>query len=212
MIRFFSFLLFLLLTACSTISIAPQPQAGSQIDMDGKRIGRAENGAHLSVMLHEAIVRPSPADRNYSSFWVEVTNQRNVMLPLSFTDFLLIDDQGRQFQALDPQQLVEQLTDTVAYLVPYPYVGFYYLEDSVRSHADTQFRSEGDYFASRRPEYLASDALPVGDVLPASSVQGAIYFPAELRTMKSFQLRYLIGALPGQKTYQISLPFLVEDK
>lgn len=180
--------------------------------MDGQRIGRAEKGVYLSAKLHEAIMRPSPADQNYCSFWIEVTNQRNVMLPLNFTDFLLVDDEGRQYRPLDPAQVVTQLTDSAPYLIPYPYVGFYYLEDSVRAQADTQFRSESSYFSSRRPEYIATDALPVGEVLPASSVQGAIYFAAELRTMNSFQIRYQIGALSGQKSHLISLPFLVEEK
>ena len=212
MIRIFSLVLLFCLTACSATLIAPQTQVGSQIDMAGERISQVEKGVQLAVKLHEVTVRPSPTDQNYVSFWVEVTNQRNVQLPLVYTDFLLIDDQGRQYQSVDPAGLVEQLTDTAPYLVPYPYVGFYYLQDSLRAQLDSQFRSESSYFDSRRPEYLASEALPGGSVLPASTVAGAIYFPAELRTMSGFRLRYQIGALPGQKSFQISLPFTVEKK
>ena len=201
-----------LLTACSSIVIAPQPQSGSQIDMDGGRIVQAGKGVQLAIKVHEASVRPSPTDQSYSSFWVEVTNQRNVLLPLSFNDFTLIDDQGRQYQPVDPAELVETLTDTASYLIPYPYVGYYYLQDSVHSQSDTQFRSEGSYYSSRRPEYIESESLPVTDVHPSATVAGAIYFPAELRTMEGFRLEYQTGILPGQKSFQMSLPFRVRKK
>lgn len=210
MIRYLSLLFILLITACSATVIKPQPQGSSQIDMDGQRIRHTIKGVQLAVRVHEAGVRPSPTDQNYCSFWVEVTNQRSVMLPLAFSDFILVDSQGRQYQSADPAELVIQLTDIVPYLTPYPYVGFYYLDDSFRAQVDNQFRSEGSYFASRRPEYIATDALPNAGVLPASTVAGAIYFPAELRTMNGFRLQYQIGALPGQKSFQMSLPFTVE--
>ena len=210
--RYFNILLFLLMSACSSTIIAPQPQPGAMIDQEGMRIGQTAKGVHVSAKLAEATVRPSPAQQNYASFWIEVNNQRNVMLPVAHSDFMLIDDQGRQYQTADPQTLVEMLTDAVPYLIPYPYVGFYYLEDRVRAEVDTQFASESHYFASRRPEYLATDALPDGDIAPATSVAGTIYFPVELRTMNGFHLRYHVGALPGQKSVTVSLPFVVEKK
>lgn len=212
MIRYLSILILLFLTACSAMVIAPQPQPGSQVDLDGQRVSRLAKGVRFSAQLHEASVRPSPVNQNYSSFKVEIENQRNVLLPLAYTDFLLVDDQGRQYLPVDPAELVELLTDSAPYLVPYPYVGFYYLEDSARAQLDTQYRSERSYFASRRPEYLATEALPDADVLPASVVAGIIYFPAELRTMSGFEIRYQLGMLPGQESFQLSLPFTVEKK
>ncbi len=205
-------LLYSLLTACSSVIIVPQPQPGSHIDKDGERIVQAGKGVQLAVKVHETSVRPSPTGQNFSSFWVEVTNQRNVLLPLSFKDFILIDDQGRQYQPADPAELVETLTDTASYLIPYPYVGYYYLQDSVRGQSDTQFRTEGSYYSSRRPEYIESESLPVTDVHPSATVAGAIYFPAELRTMEGFRLEYQTGVLPGQKSFQMSLPFTVRKK
>jgi hypothetical protein len=97
-------------------------------------------------------------------------------------------------------------------LLPYPYVGYYYLTDSLKGQADNRFSSEGAYYSSRRPEYIQQDALPAAQVLPAATVAGAIYFPVELRQKKSFQLIYQIGALPSQESFQISLPFTVVKK
>lgn len=210
--RYLYLILLLFVPACTATVIVPKAQPGSQIDMGGERLSKTEKGVQLSVRLHEVTVRPSPADQNYTSFWVEVANQRNVQLPLKNTDFLLIDDQGRQYSSVDPAELVERLTDAAPYLVPYPYVGFYYLEDSTRAQLDTRFSSESSYFSSRRPEYIASDALPEVSILPASNVSGAIYFAAELRTMNSFRLTYQVGSLPGQKTFQMTFPFAVEKK
>jgi hypothetical protein len=205
-------LLLIALTGCATTRIIPQPQPGSLIDQDGQRINQTLEGVMVSVQVHESSVRPSPAEQNYASFWVEVSNQRNVQLPLRYSDFLLIDEQGLQYQPVDPEELVDILTDSAAYLIPYPYVGFYYLQDSLRARLDTDFRSEGRYFASRRPEFLAREALPSINLLPGAKVAGAVYFAAELRTMNSFQLRYQIGQLAGQKSYYMTLPFIVEKK
>ncbi len=212
MMRYLFLIFLFILPACSATVIAPKAQPGSQIDMNGERLIKAKKGVQLSLRLHEITVRPSPADQNYTSFWVEVANQRNLQLPLKHTDFLLIDGQGQQYLPIDPADLVERLTDAAPYLVPYPYVGFYYLEDSARSQLDTLFRSESSYFSSRRPEYIATEALPNVGVLPAANVSGAIYFAVELRTMNSFRLIYQVGALPGQKSFQMIVPFTVEKK
>ncbi len=146
MMRLPTFLLFFLLSACSTITINPQAQSGSQIDMNGQRILHAEKGVQLAAKVHDVSVRPSPAEQNYASFWVEVTNKRNVLLPLKFSDFVLLDDQGRQYQATDPAELVDLLTVDASYLLPYPYVGYYYLLDSLRGQADNRFNSESAYY------------------------------------------------------------------
>ncbi|NOY13787.1 MAG: hypothetical protein GXP51_08965 [Deltaproteobacteria bacterium] len=205
-------LLMFLLTACSSVVISPQPRPGSQIDATGRQVSRTTHGVKLTVKIYDVSVRPSPVEQNYCSFWVTVTNLRDVLLPLKISDFQLIDDQGRQYPAADPDKLSELLTINEPYLIPYPYVGFYYLQDSVLAGADNQFKSESSFYSFRRPESLKLDALPETEVLPAATVAGAIYFPAELRTMRSFSLRYQTGALPGQKSFQISLPFTVEKK
>lgn len=211
--RLLSFLIIIiLLTSCSSIVISPQPQAGSHIDMAGQRISQTTNGVKLAARIYETSVRPSPAEQNYCSVWIELTNLRSVLLPLQLTDFMLIDNRGRQYQAVKPTDLVERLTLNIPHLIPYPYVGFYYLGDSSRARTNNHLSSEGSYFSSRRPEHIKTDALPLAEVLPASTIAGALYFPAELGTMKSFRLQYQIGTLAGQKTFQISLPFTVEKK
>ncbi|MDX2479528.1 MAG: hypothetical protein QNK24_04230 [Desulfuromusa sp.] len=141
--RFLS-LLILLLFACSATVITPQPQSASLIDIEDQRISQTTRGVQLPAKLLGAGIRPSLTDQNYCSFWAEVTNQRNGQLPIDFTDFLLIDDQGRQYLPANHAELVEQLTDAVPCLTPYPYIVFYYLGDSVRSQADTQFRSKSN--------------------------------------------------------------------
>ena len=211
-VRYLSLVLLFLLSACSNTLILPQPQSGSQIDMQGQRVSQTIKGIRLSVRLHETTVRPSPAEQNYASFWVEVSNQRNVLLPLSARDFVLLDDQDRQYLTVAADDLVEHLSDVAPYLIPYPYVGFYYLEDSLRSSVDTRFRGEAAYFASRRPQYLKTEALPEAEVLPNATLAGAVYFPVELRQMRGFQLRYQSGFLPGQKSYSLTFPFRVEKK
>lgn len=203
-------LIVLFLSGCAGVSIVPQPNSGARVDPVSQAIIQQHDSINVMVRLGEVSVRPAPIEKNYCSFWIEVENNRAVLLPLSFKDFILIDSEGHQFSAQEPDELVSLLKPEIPYLIPYPYVGYYYLGDDARASAADQFRSEASYATSRRPEYIELDALPQTDILPQAKVSGMIYFPAELRSMNGFQIRYHVGALPGQKSFPLNFGFSVE--
>ncbi len=203
-------LLFFLLSACATLKIVPQAQTGSQVDQESLAVTREIDNISVTVRLADVSVRPAPIEQNYCSFWIEINNQRSSLLPISFKDFTLVDAEGYQYAAHEPAGLVALLKPEVPYLVPFPYVGYYYLGDAERGSAADQFRSKSSFATSRRPELIELEALPEDQLLPHSKVAGKIYFSAELRTMRSFNIHYQVGALPGQKTFPFNFSFSVE--
>lgn len=202
--------LFFLLSACAEVRFIPQPQMGAAVDLNSLAVSQQQDSMTVSVRVGDARVRPTPGEKNYCSFWIEVSNQRNLLLSLSYADFTLRDAAGHQFPAQAPDQLVALLTAETPYLVPYPYVGYYYLGDAERARAADQFRSEASYATSRRPEYIKIDALPEGDVLPRSKVAGMIYFPADLRPMGSFEVIYQAAAPLAPQPLPLRFRFSVE--
>lgn len=203
-------LLLVSLPGCAGVKVLPVPDAGSRIDVENQSLVKQRNGVEVAVRLQDLTVRPGPVEKNICSFQIEIANQREVVLPLAHNDFYLIDDQGQQYAAYNPEELIELVKTDLPYLIPYPYVGYYYLNDAVSAQVDNQMRSERSYFPSRRPEFIKLDALPDGKVLPKTKVSGAVYFAAELRTMTGFELRYQAGAVPGQKSFPLSFRFSVE--
>ncbi len=203
-------LILMLLCSCAGVIVTPDPRPGIQVDAANTEAQLTREGVSLKVRLAEASVRPSPVEKNICSFWVEIENQRGVLLPVSFTDFQLIADDGTLFQAENPEDLVALLKPQIPLLIPYPYVGYYYLNDSVRGQWDDAFRSELSFSSSRRPELIHSDALPEQTLQPQTKASGMIYFPAELWSMQGFEIRYQVGALAGQKSFPVSIPFSVE--
>ena len=201
---------FILLSGCAELRFIPQPQPGAEVDLISFTISQQQDSLTVTVRVADARVRPTPVEKNYCSFWIEVSNQRNVLLPLSHADFTLRDAAGHQYPAQAPDQLVALLTAETPYLVPYPYVGYYYLGDAERARAADQFRSEASYATSRRPEYIKLEALPEGDVLPRSKVAGMIYFPADLRPMDSFEVIYQAVAPLAPQLAPLIFRFSVE--
>ncbi len=205
----FGLILLILLSACSSIKVIPQPLANSTLQADNSLV-QQKNSVQVNLQLRDMSLRPAPVEINVCSFWVEIENQRNVKLPVAPDDFVLIAADGQLYQAMDPEELLAQTKISAPYLIPYPYVGFYYLQDAYRGYAINQMQGQAPYFSSRRPEQITLDGLAAQALLPKTKTAAAIYFPAELRTMKSFKILYQVQALTGQESFPLEFAFSVE--
>jgi len=202
--------LLVFLTACAQVNIVPQSQSETQLDLESGSITQQQGAISVTLRVGDAHVRPSPVEQNYASFWIEISNQRNEILPVSFQDFSLIDAEGHQYTAQNPDNLIALLNPAQPYLIPYPYVGYYYLGDAERGRVTDQFRSEASYANSRRPDYIKLDSLPEGDLFSGAKVAGTVYFAAELTGMRGFEIRYQMPPLSGQQTLPLVFRFSVE--
>ncbi len=199
----------LFLTACSSVRVFPQPVADESFLLDVDLV-RQTDELRVRMRLRDISVRPAPVESNICSFWVELENRSELMLPVSPKDFVLIAGDGQLFQSIEPEILLAQTKISAPYLIPYPYIGYYYLQDAYRAEARDQFVSQQAYFGSRRGEHIVLDGLTAQDVFPETRIAAAIYFPAELRTMKSFKIRYQVQGLPGEQSFPLDFAFSVE--
>jgi hypothetical protein len=208
--RLLLFCLPILLCACTSTHIVPQLRDGAGRLIGEQVILQQRDQVRARLQLHELAVRPAPLGTNVSSFWVEIENLRDVKLPVSPADFVLITDEGRQVASYDPDELLELTKPAVPYLVPYPYLGYYYLQDAERGFARNSQLSDASFYSSRRPEQIHQNALKAQAVYPSATLVGAIYFPVELRALQTFEIRYQVQALAGQKSFPLSYFFSVE--
>lgn len=94
--------------------------------------------------------------------------------------FLLKDGDGRQYRSINPEQVREIVSKDTVYLIPYPYVGYYYLEDHKRASHEDAFSSSLPFYAEYHPQDIFTRALTEEPILKGSKVSGVVYFIADL--------------------------------
>lgn len=204
--------LFLLvfLFSCTAPAIVPAPHGNSVFDPHTQLLSEQHDHLRFSAKLQDVSIRPGFVDDNVCSFWVEIQNDSEQSLAVSLKDLHLISSGGDQFAAQDPAQIAALLSDQDSYLMPYPFVGYYYLSSAAAARFEDQYHRGPLEFASRRSDTLLLNALPQGPISPGAKVSGLVYFAAELRNFHAFELRYHPHTDSGEESFSFSLPFSVE--
>jgi len=122
---------------------------------------------------------------------------------------MLRDGEGRQYPAITPERVREIVSKDTVYLIPYPYVGYYYLEDQERGASQQTMTSSLPFYAEYHPQDIFTRALPAVPVLPHSKSSGVVYFIVDLtRTDRAELLLYPDPRMQGEPRYRF--PFNVE--
>jgi hypothetical protein len=204
-----SFLLALLacLLACSP-RIIPVPTATALLNPVDQSLSETRNGVTVSVRLDQESVQPYQLIDNLVSFHVSIDNRTEAPVTLPHEVFLLLAGNGQQFRPVTPERVREIVSKDTVYLIPYPYVGYYYLQDQARGGFENTMTSSLPYYAEYHPQEIFTRALPAGAVLPQAKVAGVIYFLADLTRMPGFELQlYADSRLEGVPLYRF--PFAV---
>lgn len=185
----------LLLAGCS-VSIVPQAGNGYQVHADNS-LSSTRGKLAVTAGVQDIEVAPYRMVDNIASFKVTLDNQgaQDILIPLE--SFVLIDDDGHQYRPLAPEKIQTIVKKDSNYLMPYPYVGYYYLEDKEKSAQFQSFESARPFYAENHPQDIFTQALPVDAILPGAKISGLVYFVVELTNKKSFELRLY---LPGTST------------
>lgn len=204
--------LLLLLSGCGGIAIVPRPDAAGQINAADMSITQNNEMVTVISRVMDLEVRPYQMEQNICSFMVTVKNNRDKKIYLPAERFLLIDSEGTQYRPVSPEKIRQIVAELDPYLIPYPYVGYYYEGDAERVKADNAFSSESTYFPTKNPQNIALEALPDGKVEAGNQISGLIYFLADLRNMKEFTLRGSAVIAQGEKSSDFIFPFSVVKK
>jgi hypothetical protein len=200
-----------LLSGCG-IAVVPQSTATARVDLANNSISETKAGITITARLQDQEVAPYLMDNNLTSFNLSLTNNTERQINMPLESFLLVDNEGMQYRPVEPERIQEILQQNSPYLIPYPYVGYYYLEDIEKAGAARTFDSALPYYAENHPQDALAGSLPAGTIVPGSKISGSIFFMIDLSTKQSIEFR---GYLPGTSMdlpADFVLPFSIEKK
>jgi hypothetical protein len=173
--------------ACST-QVVPVPTATALLDPGGTSLTEVRDGVAITVRLDQESVQPAQLVDNLTAFHLTIDNRTERAVTVSTDTLLLKDGAGRQYRSITPERVREIVSKDTVYLIPYPYVGYYYLEDQARGAAQQAMASSLPFYAEYHPQDIFTRALPAGAVLPHAKVAGVVYFLIDLTATSRAEL------------------------
>ncbi len=170
----------LILSSACTVSVAPIATSTGTINSEEKSMTEIRDGVAFTVKLDELSVGAYPMVDNITSFHVTIDNRTDKQVSFPSQAFLLKDGSNRQYRSVTPERVREIVTKDTVYLIPYPYVGYYYLEDQARASFNDTFSSSLPFYAEYHPQDIFTRALTEQPILKGSKVAGLVYFVADL--------------------------------
>lgn len=195
-------------SACS-VKVVPQPTASAILGPVDGSLSESHDGITVTARVDQLSVQPYQLVDNLTSFQITIDNRTDKQIDIPTEAFVLKDGDGQQYRTITPERVKEIVSKDTVYLIPYPYVGYYYLDDQERSGFHQTMTSSLPYYAEYHPQDIFTRALPAGPVLPHANVAGVIYFIADLtRTDYAELLLYSNPQLQGEPRYRF--PFKIE--
>jgi len=194
--------------ACAP-KIVPQPTATALLNPVDQSLTETRDGVAVSARVDQQSVQPYQLTDNLTSFQITIDNGTDRQVTVPAAAFMLRSGDGQQYRSITPERVREIVSKDTVYLIPHPYVGYYYLQDQERFAHENTMTSSLPYYAEYHPQEIFTRALPVGAVLPQSKVSGVIYFVADLTRMSGFELLlFADDKTQGAPLYRF--PFAVE--
>ncbi|MFC1779069.1 hypothetical protein ACFLZU_01840 [Thermodesulfobacteriota bacterium] len=169
----------LLCSACS-VSVSPIATPTGIINPEDNSLTETHDGVSFTVKLDQLSFGPYQQVDNITSFHVNINNQTESQISFPSSAFLLKDGNGRQYRSITPERVREIVSKDSVYLIPYPYVGYYYLEDQARVAYQNTFSSSLPFYAEYHPQDIFTRALTEEPLLKKSNASGLVYFIADL--------------------------------
>lgn len=202
-------LLIVLMSGCSA-KIVPRQVAGGVLDLKAGSQAIDKNDISISVRVQDLTYAPYRQVDNITSFYFDVQNRSSQPWSFPSEAVRLVASDGRQFSPVTPMQVKEMVSRDLPYMVPYPYVGYYYLEDAQRGSHFNTFTSNLPYYASNHPQDIFTQALPTDSIEPGNRIAGLIYFVCDLTTLSEFEIRVAVPDKAGATDNQFVFPFIVD--
>ena len=196
------------LVACA-VKVTPQATATAHVNLQDSSITEIQAGVAITAKLDELSLAPYQMVDNITSFQITVDNQTSLAIQMPVERFVLNDAEGRQYRTITPERVREIVSKDTVYLIPYPYVGYYYLEDQMKVSQFDTFSSSLPFYAEYHPQDIFTRALPQTPVLAGAKINGVIYFITDLERTSAVELMIFDNSeLTGQPRYR--LPFAIE--
>lgn len=199
----------LFFAGCASVKFIPEPVTGGTINEKDNSQSLSRDQITITARSGESQTLAYNLDEPVSSFFVVVENQTDSEVAVESDSFLLVDNDGRQYFPLTPEKLKEIISRNTYYLMPYPYIGFYYLEDYEKSAFYNKFNSDRPYYYEVYPQDIYTKALPTGTVIPNARIAGLVYFRIDIQNKKGVTLLFYKKGSPKSAPADFAFPFKI---
>ncbi|QSV47440.1 hypothetical protein JZM60_13985 [Geobacter benzoatilyticus] len=204
----FSFCAVLFISGCS-LKVVPQQVSQGVIDPADNSQTVTRDGIAVKVANSDREMYSYNLDGTVTAFDVTIHNQTRQEISFGTDSFVLLDDQNRQYLPLTPERVKEIVSRDSYYLIPYPYVGFYYLEDYERTSSYTDTGSQLPYYYEVYPQDIYTRALNASAIIPGAKAEGLVYFRIDLASTKEMKLLVFRKGTPKSAAPDFTFPFLI---
>lgn len=200
--------LFLLLLSGCAIKIVPDDAVNGTVNIKTGSVTIIKDDVSITASASEPAINNN-LESMVSSFNVEIRNQSEKEIDFDYDSFILIDQDKRQYYALSPEKVRQIMTKDTYYILPYPYVGFYYLEDYEKASFRNSTITNLPYYYDLYPQDITTSALPTGPLIPKAMVSGLLYFNVDFHALQSFRLLVSRKGTPKSINAEFVFPFKV---
>lgn len=199
----------ILLSGCG-VTVVPRPTSSAAVDPQNNSISETHQGVTITARVQDLELAPYHMVDNITSFHVTIDNGTDHEISIPLESFILFDSDGNQYRPIEPSSIQGIVSRDSQYLIPYPYVGYYYLEDAEKSRFFNTFESALPFYAENYPQDVFTQALPAGSILPDAKIAGLVYFVVDLALKESVELRIYRPGTSVTGPADFILPFSVE--
>lgn len=202
-------LMAVMLGGCA-LKVVPEQTGTGVINPADNSQTLVKDGVAVTVKSSDVDLRNYNLEGAVSAFSVLIDNQTGNEVSFGNESFVLLDSENRQYLPLTPEKVKEILSRDSYYLIPYPYVGFYYLEDYEKSSAYNAFNTNAPYFYELYPQDIYTRALSGESIIPKAKVAGLVYFKIDLSTVRGVKLLVFKKGTSRSATPDFTFPFKIE--
>lgn len=202
-------LLSILTTGCSSVKIVPEQVNNGRINPADNSQTVIGNGVEITVRADETGINAYNLETVVTSFMVSIKNNSEAEVAFAEDSFVMVDDKGLQYSLLTPDKIRDMLKKDSYYLMPYPYVGFYYLEDYQKTNFYNRSNSSLPYYYELYPQDIYTKSLPMSAVIPGMKIEGLTYFKIEPSNHQSIKLLVYRKGASKSSPPDFTLPFKI---
>jgi len=203
------FCLSLFMSGCSSVTIVPEQVTNGRINPVDNSLSITGKLAEVSVRIDESAINAYNLNSFVTAIHISIKNISASEIAFSNDSFVLVDEDNLQYSLLTPDNLREMLKKDSYYLMPYPYVGFYYLEDYQKTSFYNRSNSSLPYYYELYPQDIYTKALPMVTVIPGMKIEGLTYFKFDPANHKKIRLMIFVKGSPMSSPPNFLFPFKI---
>lgn len=202
-------LLSILATGCSSVKIVPEQVNNGRVNAADNSQTVINKGIEVTVRADETGINAYNLESTVTAFMLAIKNGSESEIAFNEDSFVLVDDKGLQYSLLTPQKIRDMLKKDSYYLMPYPYVGFYYLEDYQKTNFYNRFNSSLPYYYELYPQDIFTKSLPMTTIIPGMKIEGLAYFKIDPSVHRNIKLLVFRKGASKSSPPDFSFPFNV---